>query len=184
MSEEITYYTDLVTSQHRPATKFMAWLTANLTILDDVSTCADAINEAFDIDYAVGDQLDAIGKIVGLSRTLPFTPTSASPILSDTDYRKALKCQIGLNQWDGQISTLSPLWADIFPGAEIAIVDNCDMSIEITFAQLLPSLFVEMIEHGMIVPRPQGVLTNFYFSDKPRFTYSKAGSGYDQGYWV
>ena len=40
--------------------------------LEEVYSLANSLEEAFDLDIAVGKQLDIIGKIVGISRRVPF----------------------------------------------------------------------------------------------------------------
>ena len=69
----ISYYVGLVTSEYQSSAKLIAFLTAALQKLDDVSQCANGLVEDFDLDEAVGVQLDTLGVILGRSRTLTLT---------------------------------------------------------------------------------------------------------------
>lgn len=128
-----TDYLKLVTSQHYDKPKFITWLTANLDILDDADTIIKNIDAAFDIDSALGSQLDTMGQVLGVSRYLTFQPSVDSPTLDDEAYRFVLKAKIAQNQWDGTAPGLTDLWNNLFPLAPINIVDNQDMTCDITF---------------------------------------------------
>lgn len=76
----IGYYLNLLTSQYRNSKKLNALLYMLLKKFDDVSQCMVTMDTAFDLDYAVGPQLDALGQVVGVGRTVGFQPTSVTPI--------------------------------------------------------------------------------------------------------
>lgn len=50
----------------------LAWLAANLKLYQDAAACAEAMLSAFDLNTAVGSQLDILGSIIGIPRLLPF----------------------------------------------------------------------------------------------------------------
>lgn len=65
-----TEYLDLVPSANRDKAKFIALLTALLSpVVDGKNVALDIINK-YDLDQAVGKQLDVIGEWVGQSRTI------------------------------------------------------------------------------------------------------------------
>lgn len=65
-----TEYLDLVPSANRDKAKFIALLTALLSpVVDGQNVALDIINK-YDLDQAVGKQLDVIGEWVGQSRTI------------------------------------------------------------------------------------------------------------------
>ncbi|SQC91538.1 Protein of uncharacterised function (DUF2612) [Cedecea neteri] len=97
---------------------------------ETVNTTESLIN-AFDIDTAVGVQLDALGKWIGRSRVVsqpisgvyfswdtdglgydqgvwqgPYDPDAGYTSLGDETYRIILKAKIAMNNWDGQNDTL------------------------------------------------------------------------------
>lgn len=161
-------YLNRITSQHKIQPKYMAWLTALLEKLDDLAEVARQMDVSFDLDDAVGAQLDIIGQLVGVSRLLTFEPQNApSALLSDEDYRLILRARISLNQWDGSTAGIYQLWDDIFPEATIEVVDNQDMSMAIRVYGFENQFASEYISHGYAAPKPQGVGINyeFIFSD-------------------
>jgi hypothetical protein len=167
----------------------MAWVEANISLLDGSTDLIDAIDQYFDLDTAIGDQLDIIGEIVGQGRQVDFEPTGGSkPILSDEDYRVLLKAKIAKNMWDGKIDSLQSIWATIFPGGGIVIQDNQDMTAYVFVLGNFSYTVRELIRNDYIVPRPQGVSYNvFYNSDVPLFGFDLDTdfiAGFDKGYWA
>ena len=159
-----TEYLKLVTSQHYDKPKFIAWLTANLEILDDADDIIKSIDTAFDIDSAVGNQLDVLGQLLGVSRYLTFQPSVDSPTLDDDTYRFVLKARIVQNQWDGTLPGLYQIWNLLFPLAPISVKDNQDMTCDITFvSQNFSALQRELLSNGYIIPNSQCVDFSFSF---------------------
>lgn len=75
------------------------WLALLDILLAEVQLVEDAnwaMHNAFDVDTAVGDQLDIIGRDVGELRN----------DRDDTDYRVAVKIRILINQSDGKLEQL------------------------------------------------------------------------------
>lgn len=180
---DITRYLNLITSEHSDKPKFRSMLTALLNMIDidlDVDT-------AFDIDNAVGAQLDVLGVILGLNRTLTFQPTDgSSPILNDENYRSLLKAKIIINQWNGQMETLTDALNSWNPSVYFTVKDNQDMSISIV-AVGTNDLQKELISNGYVVPKPAGVQIKYTMSDVPVFAYGPSTStlsGYGAGTWV
>jgi hypothetical protein len=184
MSFPLSYYEGLLTSEYQNSPNFQAWLNAVLSILDDCSTCVDSIDPQFNLSEATGTQLDTLGVIVGVSRVCPFTPSNGvSPILDDPTYRTLLLAQIGINQWTGQLSNIEDVWQTIFPGFGINVVDNEDMTLTFTLSGKFSSILQDLCQHGMIIPRPEGVLLNIIFpypligtTANPVFAYDKNNS--------
>lgn len=153
-----------------PSPQFNQWLAAVLSIANDISSCLASITQAFDLDFAIGVQLDVLGQIVGVSRTVNFQPSNGvSPILDDTTYRILLKATIAQNQWDGTIGSLYPVWDQLFPGGKISIVDNQNMTATILVTGAFTSIIQDLIINGLIVPRPQSVAYTFVFGTLPFF---------------
>jgi hypothetical protein len=125
-------------------------------------TCTASITAAYDIDTAVGVQLDVLGQIIGANRTVPFQPSdSVSPILNDTTYRLLLYAKRANNTWNGKIQSLYPLWQTLFPGGSIVFIDNQNMTSTIILAGTFSSIESDLIQNGLIIPRPEGVMYNF-----------------------
>jgi hypothetical protein len=181
------YYSNLLTHEYKDSQKFIDWLTAFLQIADDVSQCLLSMLTAFDLDYAVGDQLDMIGQLVGISRTVPFQPSlGTSPILDDDTYRLLISATIANNTWNGTIADLYPIWNKLFPGGRISIFDHQDMTATIVLTGSFSSIIKDLIEHEMIVPRPQAVQYTYSFNGLPFFGFNRSDtfvSGFNTGKW-
>lgn len=188
MSRAISYYIDLITSEYRQSTRFLAWLTAALTVLNDASSTIADIVAAFDLDNAVGVQLDIVGVLVGQRRKLNFEPTDGSgAVLSDANYRTLLKAKILKNHWKGQLGELVAAWQILFPGALIVVNDTQDMAIVVTLSGNFTPLLQELVTHGYIVPKPQGVRVNYSWGDLPVFGYDADNDyigPYDKAKWA
>jgi hypothetical protein len=63
-------YLTFLTSQYQNSTKFLEWMDSLISKMMDILNTTDLMNAAFDVDYAVGDQLDTLGVIIGISRGL------------------------------------------------------------------------------------------------------------------
>lgn len=150
----ISRYTNLITSEHQGKPNFAAVLAAILQPIADITQTIDALPAAFDIDEAVGAQLDIVGLWVGVSRELleplvgvyfsfdtmnlgfdqgiwqgQFDPTTGLTSLPDDSYRSLLYATIGSNQWDGTIPGAYGVWQLLFGSSEkVLIQDFGDMS--------------------------------------------------------
>jgi len=71
-SKPLSYYESLITSEYQGSAKMLAWLAANLKLYQDAAACAKAMLSAFDLNTAIGSQLDILGSIIGVPRLLPF----------------------------------------------------------------------------------------------------------------
>lgn len=261
----LSYYLALLTSEYQNAPSLKAYLTFLLTPVDDLNACLGALNAAFDVDTAVGVQLDVIGQLVGANRTLPFQPPGGailtwsiaafgtgytigdvitavqggasggtfklvnfgghtllqqissgigyadgtglattggtgtgltvnitasgiiSPVLGDGDYRTLLLAKIAQNEWDGTIDSLYPTWQLLFPGGTLVVNDNQDMTATIVLTGSFSQMATIMIQAGLIVPRPEGVLYNYIFGTLPLFGFDRNDgfvAGWDTGHWA
>lgn len=158
----LSYYLGLFTSLYKTSPKLNAWQTIRLQPLADIMTCAAGITAAYDLDTAVGVQLDILGQVIGASRTVPFQPSmGVSPILDDTTYRLLLYAKRANNTWNGKILSLYPLWQTLFPGGHIIFIDNQNMTATIILSGTFTSIQSDLIENDLIVPRPEGVLYKY-----------------------
>jgi hypothetical protein len=169
-SLDISYYLNLLTSEYQQSTKWLAWLQGPLQILDDASRCISTLDAAFDLDVAIGVQLDYLGIAIGQSRTVGFQPSAGvSPVLNDDTYRILLKSRVAQNQWDGKVGSLQGTWQQLFPGGRIIIDDTQDMAATIILSGAFTSIIQDLIVNGYIVPRPEGVEYNYTFPTLPIF---------------
>lgn len=183
-------YVNLITSEHRNRPKFISWMSKILKFAEDTSNCAVDLISAFTLDqFASGVQLDVIGQLVGVGRSLSFIPSDGRGTeLSDADYRKVIKAKIIKNNWKGQINELVSLWEVLFPEILIVIADNQDMTMTVYLAGGIDTFFQELVANGYIVPKPAAVGINYSYGMLPVFGYDIENdgyiAGYDVGYWA
>lgn len=184
----IGYYLSLLTHQYQNSPNLIAWLSACLQPFIDVGVLAGQMVNAFDLNAAIGPQLDVIGQIVGANRTVGFQPSGGvNPRLNDPTYRILLAAKIAQNQWNGQIDSLYTLWPTLFPGGTITFIDNQDMTATIILSGSFTSIDQDLIVNGYIIPRPEGVLYNYTFSMLPILGFDQNNTfvaGFDLGHFA
>ena len=164
---DITTYLNRITSQHKTKPKYMALVEARLQPFIDLARCLESFDAAFDLETAVGTQLDIIGQFVGLNRLLTFQPEGGiSPLLQDDMYRILLKAKISKNNWDGTATGMYKLWETLFPEYTVLIRDNQDMTMTVYTDMSTPFLLAQLIQHEYIIPKPMGVRFNYIFLEK------------------
>ena len=158
----IDNYLDNITSQHRDKPKFISWLSKNLTIIDHTYLLLKAMDLNFDLDNAIGKQLDTLGTIIGRKRTLTFQPLNGhNPVLDDETYRLVLKAKVAMNSWNGTIPQMYEIWENIFKDIGLQLQDNQDMSFNAYITGYVNQIRQDLIQHGYIVPKPEGVKVNY-----------------------
>lgn len=159
---DIQRYLDNIESQHQSAPKYMATVTALLKKLDDAHTVIRDMPRAFSLESAVGNQLDVLGRLVGIDRRHAYIPGVNSPeLLDDEAYRAVLRAQIVRNQWDGTAENFREIWNATL-GAEMkaTMKDNQNMSVDIDIINDVDDTLVSMIMHGEYLPKAMGVQIN------------------------
>ena len=158
----IDKYLKNITSQHRDKTKYMKWVEFLLETLDDCYNCIKSIDINFDIDNAIGVQLDQLGEIIGRKRILTFQPIDDYyPIMDDETYRLVLKTKIAMNNWDGLTESIYQIWKNIFDDLRLKIKDGQDMSFECMIYGFVNPIRQDLIQNGYIIPKPEGVRINY-----------------------
>lgn len=179
-----TDYTTLLTSQHAYKPKLTAWLTVLTGALGSVSDTLLTIPPLFDVDSAVGDQLDKVGQWVGIGRlqpipnTLtffswntaglgwnaaswrgPFEPVYTYITLDDDTYRAIIKAKIGGNYWVGTSEGAQAIGAEAAAGLGVTcyVLDNLDMTVTVYVVGTPSSYLLQMIKNGLIPPKAAGV---------------------------
>lgn len=175
-------YLRLVTAEHRNRPLFLGVLSAAIAGNQASVGLLQSMLQAFDLDSAVGVQLDVLGIWVGRSRDIktplaglyfswddteavgwgrglwkgPFDATVGLTRLPDEEYRKLLRGKIAANNWDGSIYSAQKIWDTVFDGEQkIVIQDKQDMSMMVGFVG------------EEMTPVQQALLTGGYFPLKP-----------------
>lgn len=192
----MSIYTDLITSQHRGKPKFEALVDLNASAFSEISETVATIPAKYDLDVAVGVQLDTVGEWVGLSRYIgtnisdvyfslddsalgldagvfkgPFDSASGFSRLDDETYRMALRAKIGANHWDGSVEALQAILAQVFEGYGTSVFtgDHQDMSMSFYMVgDTPPPVITALLTGGYLAVKPAGVSIRGYF--KPSVT--------------
>lgn len=190
MSGDVAPYTALVTSEHADKPKFMATIAACLQPLADGIAILNAMPTDFDLDHAVGVQLDIVGQWVGITRNVstpltgvyfsfntaglgfnegvlkgPGDPSTGLIALPDDIYVMLLKARIIANQWDGTVPGAYAAWDQLLApyGYQILIQDNGDMTMTLALANTtINPTFRELFVGSYLDLRPAGVSIKEY----------------------
>lgn len=190
-----TDYTTLITNQHAAAPRFVATVALLAGSIGAVADVAASLRTEFDVDTAIGAQLDAVGKWVGISRhqVLPITgaffswntpglgwnqanwkgvddPDEGITSLDDETYRAVIKAKIGSNYWSGTADDLRLIGqtALLSVGVQAFILDNMDMSTTVYVLGGPTAVMVQMIQRGVTPPKTAGVrITGYILASTP-----------------
>ncbi|MCA8113926.1 DUF2612 domain-containing protein [Burkholderia cepacia] len=185
---DLTEYTALITSEHSDKPRFMATVESLVQPLVDQMSVLQSMPGRFDLDNAVGVQLDDVGLWVGVSRKIrtpltgvyfsfdiaglgfdqgtwkgPFDPDSGLTVLDDDTYRLVIRAKIGANHWDGTLEQSAAILNSIFDAdTHVFIEDHQDMSMTISIAgKVPPATFLALLSGGYIPLKPEGVRVNY-----------------------
>ncbi|VVE79426.1 DUF2612 domain-containing protein [Pandoraea sputorum] len=186
---DITDYTGKITSEHADKPRFTAMVAAVAQCFVDAQNALASMPDSFDLDSAVGKQLDDVGLWVGVTRNVstplsgvyfsfdtvglgfdqgvwkgPFDPDTGVTTLDDETYRLLIRARIGANHWDGTLAGSKAILSQVFgPDTHVLIQDNQDMSITVGISGKVPSaLFLALLSGGYIPIKPQTVRVNYY----------------------
>jgi Protein of unknown function (DUF2612) len=139
-------YLGRVTSWHADKPRFMSVLAALVNPMAEAQAQLTKLRSDFDLDTAVGVQLDMLGQWIGRSRYLrapiqgvffaldeptlrvgfdegvwlePHQDSQGVVALEDEAYRSLLKLQAAANSWDGTIPMIRDLLDLVFPGVVV-----------------------------------------------------------------
>jgi hypothetical protein len=186
---DISDYVGLITTEHSSRPKFMAMVEAVVQPMIDALNASQGLPADFDLDQAMGAQLDVVGLWVGISRNVnaplsgvyfsldvvglgfdqgawkgPFDPDTGIISLDDETYRTLIRAKIGANRWDGTLGQSKQVLDLIFSGdTHVFIEDRQDMSILLGISGEIPSaVFLALLTGGYIPIKPEGVRMTVY----------------------
>lgn len=138
---DVSQYTGLITSEHADKPKFTAMVSAVAQCFVDQQNALGNFIPSFDLDEAMGAQLDTLGAWVGIGRRVrtpltgvyfsfdiagvgfdqgvwqgPFDPSTGITVLDDDTYRLLIRAKIGANHWDGTLASSAAILNLIFQG--------------------------------------------------------------------
>jgi len=185
-------YTNLITSEHSNKPNFTSMVSATCQPFADMIALYQVMNGLYDVDVAVGSQLDVVGQWVGVSRQLeepitgvyfafdtpglgfdqgvwqgPTDPTSGLVNLPDDHYRLVVYAKILNNQWDGSLPQAYEIAEILFTplGFTVFIQDPANLTMQMgLIGQTTPdALMLALFTQGDLNLRPAGVLITDYF---------------------
>lgn len=188
---DIKDYTGKVTSEHADKPKFMAMVQAVAQCLLSSGGVSASLPGEFDLDNAIGVQLDTVGEWVGVPRRIstplagvyfaldvsglgfdqgawqgPFDPDTGITVLDDDTYRVLIRARIGANRWDGTLGQSREILDLVFSGDTFVFIqDNQDMTITVGVAGKPPTaLQLALLTGGHIKIKPQSVRVTYYIT--------------------
>jgi hypothetical protein len=178
---------DRIYAQYRNKPKAVAWYEIARKLGGSLEAAAEAVRKSYDIDNAVEEQLNVIGRIVVVPRSfvgsIPMNPgmfdlTDGSEFgdddamfsaltidqdgqLSDDLYRLVIKAKIIKNNGDATIENILDGMNFLLPNAEVLrVTDGEDMSFSIEFYGQITNLERFALLNAGLVPKPQAVRFN------------------------
>jgi hypothetical protein len=165
---------------------FMATLQAVLQPVVDIQAALADMPQAFDLDTAIGVQLDQVGIWIGRSRFVQtpilgvyfswdtpglgweqgtwqgtFDPSEGTTRLDDETYRQLLYAKVAANKWNGSITGVVDALHALFgsQGVTVQVVDNFNMSMTVTVTggTVNSLIFRSLLLGGYIPIKPVGV---------------------------
>lgn len=194
-------YDDLITSEHADKPKFVATVDLSVKPSLDQQAVVNAFAADFDIDTAIGAQLDVVGQWVGIGRKIkipltgvyfsfniaglgfnqgvwmgPYDPTTGLTSLPDEAYRILLRAEIALNNWDGTTPVAAAALIPLFPLNHVYLRDNQNMTMTVSIAgPPVSPVAAALLTGGYLALRASTVRFDYYFasaSDGPVFGFN------------
>lgn len=109
-----------------------------------------ALANAFDLDDAVGDQLDILGRLNGEPRGNR----------TDDEYRAAIRVRILVNRSDGQVEQLIDILDAIDPTCTVHVAEGYPASLSISVDNISTGTFAD-VNRMMQQAKPAGVRLHF-----------------------
>jgi hypothetical protein len=158
-TETIKYYSDLLIRQYRMKPKAVADIQAEVTPIimpmSDGNILPLAVQNAFDMDTAVGVQLDTLGTYIGVTRQ--GSTFSGSTTLGDEDYKKLLHIVAQRNVLRADLSSIQDFFYNNFRGL-FQVTDNLNMNMTYTYlGKTGENIVAEFFIEGGFLPVPSCV---------------------------
>lgn len=149
-----TYYANLLILQYRSKPKAFATIraVAKAAIINQIPL---AVQDAFNLDTAIGVQLDVLGKYAGVTRN--GYDFSGPVTLDDENFRQLIKIQIIQNSSGSSLADIDNL-LEIFFENVIFVFDHKDMRMSYYIdSNEVSTELAEFFVMGGFLPRPMGV---------------------------
>lgn len=154
------YYANLLIMQYLKKPKAYATVAAQvypalIPTEDGTTTLPLKAQDSFNIETAIGIQLDVLGKYVGVSRTIYYYGVPI--VLNDSDFRSLIKFAVILNSSDSSLYNIQKLLVQYF-GSNILIYDYQNMYMSYFINSSVGTVnLIKAIISQFILPKPMGV---------------------------
>lgn len=189
-SGSIVSWLSLVTSEFQPRPKYMAMLAATFQPIADTLAVLESIPQKYDVDFAVGVQLDAVGQWVGASRNIAVpltgvffswgvaglgwgqgnwtTSINASQLiqLPDPQFRTLIYARIAANHWNGTVEGAYAVFDTVFAGTGFGVLiqDLQGMHMAMALTGPVPDAVTRaLFTGGYFNLKPAGVQIDKYY---------------------
>ena len=180
MSSTDSYYSNLLIMEYHGKPKAKATIETTVALLPD--DIIQEVIEGFNIETAVGKQLDILGEYVGVDRY--YLVDNQAELLNDEDYRILIKLKAISNTSDLSHKSLEEALYDFF-GNSVRM--DSDGNMEMTY--FVPKDKTPIIQAAIqkeVLPRPMGVRCSYIIEYDKKFfgfcTYSNQFAIYKTGF--
>jgi hypothetical protein len=150
----LDYYVNLLILQYKGKPRAEATVEAvvNMVLMDQLPL---EVENGFNLETCVGDQLDVLGKYIGAPR---LTNTEDGPVnLSDADYRSLLRLVAIKNSSGSSLFEIVNLLGQYFPNI-FRVTDSGIMQLNYLISTTIGSSeLLSALVYGDFLPRPMGV---------------------------
>lgn len=185
-------YLSLITSEHNQKPKFMTMVQNVVQSIADNIFVLNGMQVLFDVDTAIGDQLDIVGQWIGDTRNIAvpltgiyfsfdtvglgfnqgtwysaFNPVTGIVMLSDEAFRTLLRARIANNAWDGTIPGAYAVWNTAFSGTGIGVLIQDLENMHMIMALIGPvpdAVTLALFKGGYLNIKPAGVKIDAYLT--------------------
>lgn len=189
---DVTPYLDLVTSEYRNKPNLLSVLTTLLQPIVGTTALIESMPAAYDLDNAIGAQLDTTGKWIGAARDLKtpitgvyfaldtpgvgfdegtwqsrFQPSDEFIQLADPQFKTLLRARIANNQWDGTVPGAYEAWDTVFAGTGFGVLiqDLANMHILFALTGNIPdAVTLALFTGGYLNVKPAGVMIDTFMT--------------------
>lgn len=189
----MSIYNKLIIGEFQKSPNFNAIVDLLTSALQTNTDLVNSFQTLFDLDTAVGQQLDYTGQWIGITRNITPAITNVFfsfdidhlgfdegywqgkysyggvTTLTDDVYRRLLYAKVMVNQCDGTIPGAIQALKMVFPDNDVFIKDNQDMTMDIILSGSLTPMVIALLKRGSFNSRPTGVLVNDYHMASTRY---------------
>ena len=155
MTEEYALY---ISEKNYGREKFMELFRSIIRPGTALNTVIESFSTAFDVKNAAGAQLDTIGSLVGVSRTLTHAPSDGGIDMDDDELRTMILMKIARNFWDGTNQGAAETYRSVFgEDFTFAQYDNQNMTVSIECSGISSTRVIEILVYTNNLLVPAGV---------------------------